>query len=104
MEKTIVVETDDNFESCDDCINCDDTMEICKKRGCIHAIDTGDIRECYKPKERKIILDKVKKVRDELQKLVDMCDDDSLADLNTKSGLGLALDKIDELIAESEKQ
>lgn len=48
-------------------------------------------------------LDKVKQTRDKIQKIVDMCDNDSLADLNTKSGLGLALEKIDELIAESEE-
>lgn len=50
-----------------------------------------------------IPLDRIKKVRYEIQKLVDMCGSDTLADLNTKSGLGLALDKIDELIAESEE-
>lgn len=49
-----------------------------------------------------IPLDKVKQAREELQKLVDMCGDDTVADLNTKSGLGLALEKIDKLIAESE--
>lgn len=53
MIKTIEVETDDNFESCDNCVNCDDAEEICKKRGCIHAIDTDKFRECYKPNERK---------------------------------------------------
>jgi len=52
---------------------------------------------------KSIPLDKVEKVREEIQKLVDMCGDDSLADLNTKSGLGLALEKIDKLIAESEE-
>ncbi len=49
-----------------------------------------------------IPLDKVKKAREELQKCVDMLSDDTLADLNTKTGLGLALEKIDKLIAESE--
>lgn len=50
-----------------------------------------------------ITLDKIKQAREEIQKLVDMCDDDSLADLNTKSGLGLAVEKIDKLIEESEE-
>lgn len=50
-----------------------------------------------------IPLDKVKQAREEIQKLVDMCSDDTVADLNTKSGLGLALEKIDKLIAESEE-
>jgi len=66
---TIEIETDDNFESCNDCIHCDDTEEICKKRRCIHAIDIGKIRECYAPKEQYISLDKIKKAREEMQKL-----------------------------------
>lgn len=52
MEKTIVVETNDDFKSCDDCIHSDDTEEICKMRGCTHAILDDDIKECYRPKER----------------------------------------------------
>ena len=44
------------------------------------------------------ILDKVKQTREEIQKLVDMCGSDTVADLNMKSGLGLALEKIDKLI------
>lgn len=49
-----------------------------------------------------IPLDKVKQTRKEIQKLVDMLSDDTVADLNMKSGLGMALEKIDELIIESE--
>lgn len=52
MIRTIEVETDDNFESCDDCVHSDDSVVLCKMRGCIHAIMSYDIRECYKPKER----------------------------------------------------
>ena len=52
MKKTIEVETDDNFESCNDCIHCDDTEAICTMRGCIHAIMYYDITECYRPKEK----------------------------------------------------
>lgn len=48
-------------------------------------------------------INKVKKAREEIQKLVDMCGSDTVADLNMKSGLGLALEKIDNLIAESEE-
>lgn len=67
----------------------------------IHGEIEGDFDLICKA-ESVIPLDKVKQAREELQKLVDMCDDDSLADLNTKTGLGLALEKIDKLIAESE--
>lgn len=52
MSRIIEVETDDNFESCDDCIHVGDTGEICKMRGCTHAIMDYDIKECYEPKER----------------------------------------------------
>ena len=45
-----------------------------------------------------IPLDKVKQIREEIQKLVDMCGRDTVADLSMKSGLGLALEKIDKLI------
>lgn len=41
------------------------------------------------------VLDKIKQTREEIQKLVDMCGSDTVADLNMKSGLGLALEKID---------
>lgn len=51
MNREIIVETDDDFESCDDCIHSDDTEELCKMRGCIHAISSKDIKECYQPKE-----------------------------------------------------
>ena len=68
----------------------------------IHGELEGDYELICKA-ESVIPLDKVKKVREELQKCVDMLSDDTLADLNTKSGLGLALEKIDKLIAESEK-
>lgn len=51
MIKTIEVETNDDFEGCDDCVHSDDTEVICKMRGCIHAIMDYDIRECYTPKE-----------------------------------------------------
>ena len=51
MSRIIEIETNDDFKSCDDCVHSSDTDEICKMRGCIHAIDTGNIRECYEPKE-----------------------------------------------------
>lgn len=51
MTRKIKVLIDDNFESCDDCIHSDDTEEICKMRGCIHAILDDDIKDCYQPKE-----------------------------------------------------
>lgn len=49
-----------------------------------------------------ISLDKVKQTREEMQKLVDMCGSDTVADLNMKSGLGLALEKIDKLMESEE--
>lgn len=52
MKRTIEVETDDNFETCDDCIHSDDATVICIARGCIHAIPRGYIAERYQPKER----------------------------------------------------
>lgn len=51
MIKTIEVETNDDFESCDDCIHSDDETVICMARGCINAIPRGYIKECYIPKE-----------------------------------------------------
>lgn len=50
MKREIIVETDDDFEGCDECIHEDDTEEICKLRGCIHAFIKNDIKECYAPK------------------------------------------------------
>lgn len=52
MTRTIEVETNDDFDSCDDCVHADDTEVICKMRGYIHAIMSYDIKECYQPKER----------------------------------------------------
>lgn len=68
----------------------------------IHKIATIEMLRDWQEEVRAIPLDKVKQTREEIQKLVDMCDDDSLADLNTKSGLGLALEKIDKLIESEE--
>lgn len=51
-----------------------------------------------------IPLDKVKQAREDIQKLVDMCGSDTAADLNMKSGLGLALEKIDKLIESEGKE
>lgn len=50
MKREIIVETDDDFEGCDECIHEDDTEEICKMRGCIHAFTENDIKECYQQK------------------------------------------------------
>ncbi len=54
------------------------------------------------PTVKAVPLDKIKKVREELQKCVDMLSDDTLADLNTKAGLGMALEKIDKLLESEE--
>lgn len=50
MKREIIVETNDDFESCGDCVHYDDTTEICKMRGCIHAILDDDIKERYQSK------------------------------------------------------
>lgn len=54
-------------------------------------------------RKHSIPLDKVKQTKEEIQKLVDMCGDNTVADLNMKSGLGLALEKIDKLIESEQK-
>ncbi len=51
MKRTIEVETNDDFEGCDDCVHSDDTEAICKLRCCIHAV-SRHIKDCYEPKER----------------------------------------------------
>lgn len=38
---------DPEFESCDDCIHADDSMDICLLRRCIHA---DKLKECYQRK------------------------------------------------------
>lgn len=51
MIRTIEVEDNDDFKSCDDCIHFNNSTVICKMRGCTHAILDDDIKECYIPKE-----------------------------------------------------
>jgi len=87
-----------------------DTMEDIVYVVCDTLIDEMSKIERVALKDIEIIqgetipLDKVKKAKEEIQKLADMCGSDTVADLNMKSGLGLALEKIDNLIAESEPQ
>lgn len=38
-----------NYYTCYDCVHMQDTIEMCKLRGCIHAI--RELKECYEPKE-----------------------------------------------------
>ena len=40
----------DKFESCEDCRNYADELEVCISRRCIHAV--GFLRECYVPKNK----------------------------------------------------
>lgn len=40
-----IQEVDEDFESCDDCIHYDDSVDTCVLRNCIHAIT--DLKECY---------------------------------------------------------
>lgn len=51
MIRAIEVKSDDNYEDCSHCIYCDDTWEVCKARGCIHAYSESDFDEWYTPKE-----------------------------------------------------
>lgn len=39
------------FESCDDCVHSEDSLEMCKLRLCYHAIDK--LRDYYEPKGEK---------------------------------------------------
>lgn len=48
-------------------------------------------------------LNKIKQAREEIQELVDILSDDTMANITMKSGLGMALEKIDKLI-ESEDE
>ena len=41
---------DKSYRSCNDCIHCEDSEEICILRKCVHAI--GCLNECYKPRQR----------------------------------------------------
>lgn len=50
MIRTIEVEENDNFKTCDKCIHSDDEAEVCRMRGCTHAILDRYIKECYQPK------------------------------------------------------
>ena len=43
----INVKTNEDFKSCIDCIHSDDSVEICKLRECVHAVE---VKECYEPK------------------------------------------------------
>ena len=45
-----------------------------------------------------IPLDKVKKAREDVQKYINMCDEDSVAGINMKSGLAFASEILDKLI------
>lgn len=53
MARIIEIETNDDFKSCDDCVYSSDSGTICKMRGCTHAILDDDIKECYRPKEKR---------------------------------------------------
>lgn len=54
------------------------------------------------PAVKAIPLEMVIQAREEIQKLVNMLSNDTVADVNMKSGLGMALEKIDKLIEENE--
>lgn len=51
MERELKIKVNSKYEGCENCIHSNDTEEICKMRGCIHAIVDDDIKDCYQPKE-----------------------------------------------------
>lgn len=51
MEREFKIKVNSSYESCDNCIRSNDTEEICKMRGCIHALTENDIKDYYQPKE-----------------------------------------------------
>lgn len=55
MIREFKIKVNSSYESCDNCINSNDTDEICKMRGCIHALTENDIKDCYQPKESRKI-------------------------------------------------
>ena len=50
-----------------------------------------------------IPLDKVKKAREDVQKYINMCGKDSVAGINIKNGLAIALEILDKLIESEDK-
>ena len=51
-----------------------------------------------------IPLDKVKQARESVQKYINMCDEDSVAGINMKSGLAFALEILDKLAESEDKE
>lgn len=45
--REITCKVDPSFISCDECIHCNDSLEICKIRGCVHAVI---LKECFERK------------------------------------------------------
>lgn len=79
MIRTIEVEENDDFETCDNCIHSDDTEVICKIRGCTHAILDSDIKECYQSKAAP--LDKAKRLIQKLRGCSCNCSDGIIDDV-----------------------
>lgn len=50
------------------------------------------------------LLDKVKDVREKIQHFIDVCDSDTVAGANMKSGLCIALEEVNKLIESEEKE
>lgn len=51
MIRELKIKVNSDFVGCDNCINSNGTDEICKMRGCIHALTENDIKDYYQPKE-----------------------------------------------------
>lgn len=45
MEREFKIKVNSSYESYANCMNSNDTDEICKMRGCIHALTENDIKD-----------------------------------------------------------
>lgn len=70
----------------------------------IHKIATIEMLRDWQEEVKAIPLDKVKQAREDVQKYINMCDEDSVAGINMKSGLAFALEILDKLIESEDKE
>lgn len=70
----------------------------------IHKIATIEMLRDWQEEVKAIPLDKVKQARESVQKYINMCDEDTVACRNMKSGLAFALEILDKLIESEDKE
>lgn len=68
----------------------------------IHKIATIEMLRDWQKEEKAIPLDKVKQTREKIQHFINVCDSDTVAGANMKSGLGIALLEVNKLIESEE--